>query len=369
MKMKIEAIEMRHICMRLKAPFRTSFGVEHDRHCLILRVLSEGLEGWGECVAGQFPGYSYETVGTAWHVLSEFFFPPLLGNELRDIQSFRSTNKGIRGHPLARAALEMALWDLKAKRQDCSLAEILGGITHRVSVGVSVGIQPSAAELMNVIAGYIEAGYGRVKLKIEPGNDVEAVQTVRSAYPELPLWVDANSAYTLDEAHVFEALDEMDLMLIEQPLAADDLIDHSKLQARIRTPICLDESIRGLRHMQQALEIDACRVLNMKQARVGGLQEALDIHTLCFGEDVPVWCGGMLETGIGRAANLALASLPGFRLPADISATDRYYTEDIANPRFTLNVDSTIDVPQGPGLGVTVDSDALERFSLRTVTF
>ncbi len=367
--MQIDRIEMRHVRMRLVSPFRTSVGVEHDRDCLVLRIFSEGLEGWGECVAGSLPGYSYETVGTAWHVLSEFFFPSLLKDRPRDVPSFRLATEHIRGHPLARAGLEMALWDLEAKRRNASLADLLGGEKDRVAVGVSVGIQPNTSTLLQVVAAYVEAGYRRVKLKIEPGSDIGGVRAVRTEYPTLPLQVDANTAYAIENVDVFEAMDAYQLLMIEQPFAEDDLLDHSKLQARIETPICLDESIRGLRQVRQALEIDACRILNIKQARVGGLQEALAIHDYCSGKNVPLWCGGMLETGIGRAANLALASLPGFTLPGDISASDRYYVDDIAAPRFRLNPDSTIDVPRGEGLGVTIDMDALQRFTLRSQSY
>jgi O-succinylbenzoate synthase len=367
--MNIERIEIYHMRMRLNSPFRTSVGVEHDRDCLILCLHSEGLKGWGECVAGQFPGYSYETVGTAWHVLTEFLVPILLKNDTWDVPAFVQSTREIRGHPLARAGLEMALWDLSAKRKGVSLSKFLGGIKSKVPVGVSIGIQPDIATLLEVVNGYVDLGYMRVKLKIEPGNDLESVSAVRLEHPDLPLQVDANTAYRIDDAATLKAMDEFDLAMIEQPFAEDDLLDHSKLQARIRTPICLDESILGLRHIRQAIELDACRVLNVKQARVGGIQEALAIHEFCAGNEIPLWCGGMLETGIGRAANLALASLPGFTLPGDISATDRYYIEDIAEPRFELNPDSTIDVPCEEGLGVTIDKQALARFTLRTESF
>lgn len=355
--------------MRLKSPFRTSVGVEHDRDCLILCLFSEGLEGWGECVAGSFPGHTYETVGTAWQILIEFFLSILLTNNKWDVPSFSHATENIRGHPLARASLEMALWDLDAKRNNVSLSSLLGGEKERVPVGVSVGIHPNETALLETVSGYVAQGYQRVKLKIEPGNDLESVRTVREEHPALPLQVDANTAYRIDDAAIFEDMEEFDLQMIEQPFAEDDLLDHSKLQARIRTPLCLDESIRRLRHVHQAIELDACRVVNIKQARVGGIWEALAIHEFCYQREVPLWCGGMLETGIGRAANLALASLPGFTLPGDISATDRYYDEDIAEPRFELNQDSTIDVPRGEGLGVKIDKRALARVTLRTETF
>ncbi|TET84722.1 MAG: o-succinylbenzoate synthase [Anaerolineales bacterium] len=363
--MKIEGIELRHVRMRLRAPFETSVGVELDRDCLIIRVDSEGMTGWGECAAGSTPGYSYETTETAWHVLSEFFIPTVLGRQVEEIGDYHRRLGAYKGHNLARAGLEMALWDLLAKVQGKSLAAILGGVVERVPVGVSIGIQQDPDVLVDVVRQYIEAGYRRVKIKIKPGRDVVEVEAVRKSFPDLPLQVDANSAYTLEDGAVFKSLDDQQLLLIEQPLAEDDLIDHSRLQAHLQTPICLDESIISARHARQALEIDACRVVNIKSGRVGGLLEGLAVHDLCYEAGVPVWCGGMLETGIGRAANLALASLPGFTLPGDISASDRYYAEDIAEPRFTLNADSTIDVPTGAGLGVEVVSDALERVTLR----
>jgi len=367
--MKVERVVLHHVRMPLLSPFETSFGREEQRDCVILRVDSEGLVGWGECVADQSPGYSYETADTAWHVLAEFFLPAVLGGDLRAPADLATRLQPFRGHPLARAGLEMALWDLEGKRLGRSLASLLGGQRERVSVGVSVGIQRDPDTLLQTVAAYLEDGYRRVKLKIKPGRDVEDVRQVRGRFPELPLQVDANSAYTLDLAQVFEAMDDLDLLLIEQPLAEDDLIDHSRLQARLRTAICLDESILSRRHARQAIEIGACRVINIKAGRVGGLEEGRAIHDLCRERGIPVWCGGMLETGIGRASNLALASLPGFTLPGDISATDRYYREDIAEPRFTLNSDSTISVPREPGLGVEVVPESLERFTIRHGSF
>jgi len=367
--MKIESVEIRHVRMRLRSPFETSFGVEIDRDCIIIQVKSEGLTAWGECAAGIIPGYSYETIGTAWHVLTDFFIPAILGQDISDVHDFRSRLQEFKGHNMARAGLEMAIWDLQGKILEKPLAVLLGGVLKQVPVGVSVGIQDNADVLVEVVSQYVEAGYRRVKLKIKPGKDVGEVEVVRKTYPDLPLQVDANSAYTLDDVALFEALDSFQLLLIEQPLAEDDLIDHSHLQARLQTPICLDESILSVHHVRKALEIDACRVINIKSGRVGGLLESLAIHDLCQGADVPVWCGGMLETGIGRAANLALASLPGFVLPGDISATDRYYAEDIAEPRFTLNANSTIDVPEGAGLGVDLVLEVLERFTLRREIF
>ena len=369
MSLRVDRIEMRHVRMRLVSPFETSFGVEHDREAIILRVQADGLDGWGECVAGAFPGYSYETVGTAWHVLEAFFIPEVLVRPLTTIDDYRSAVAGVKGHPLARAGLELALWDLFGKAKGSALAAMLGGVRTSVEVGVSIGIQADPAALVRAAEGYLRQGYRRVKVKIKPGRDVEEVKAVRQAYPEVALQVDANSAYTLDQSASLEELDGFGLLLIEQPLAEDDLLDHARLQARIKTRICLDESILSQRHARQALEAEACRVINIKAARVGGLAEAVAIHDLCLRQAVPVWCGGMLETGIGRAANLALASLPGFSLPGDISASARYYARDLAEPAFALNPDSTIDVPAGPGLGVSVLEDELERVTLRKAEF
>jgi O-succinylbenzoate synthase len=271
----------------------------------------------------------------------------------------------VRGHQMAKAGLEMALWDLMGQAQGRPLRALLGGVRQRVEVGVSVGLQESPAELVKVVDGYLAQGYRRIKIKIKPGRDVVDARVVREAFPELRLQVDANSAYTLASAEALLPLDELNLLLIEQPLAEDDLWDHSRLQAKFSTPLCLDESITTPRHARQALEMGACKVINIKPGRVGGLSHGLAIHDLCRARSVPVWCGGMLETGVGRAANLALAALPGFTLPGDISATDRYYNEDITHERFSLNPDSTITVPNGNGLGVTVNRKALEKYTLR----
>jgi O-succinylbenzoate synthase len=368
MSWTLERVELRQIRMPLLSPFETSFGIEDDREAIVLRISAEGMTGWGECVAGAFPGYSYETVGTAWHALESFFIPALLGQR-SDVQTFRAVIERYKGHPQARAGLELALWDLAGKAEGRSLQSLLGGALPRVAVGVSIGIQSDAASLVRTVAAYLDQGYRRVKIKIKPGRDLEEARAVRTAFPRLALQVDANSAYSLAEADRLKALDELDLLLVEQPLAEDDLIDHARLQRELRTPICLDESILSARHARQALDIGACRVINIKPARLGGLTEAKAVHDLCLERGIPVWCGGMLETGIGRAANLALASLPGFRLPGDISASARYYSRDIATPAFTLNPDSTIDVPQGSGLGIEVDLAELDRVTVRTAEF
>jgi O-succinylbenzoate synthase len=265
---------------------------------------------------------------------------------------------------MAKAGLEMAYWDLMGKQQGKSLKEMLGGHHDKVEVGVSVGLQESPKDLLRVVNGYLQQGYNRIKIKIKPGRDIGDVKVVRDAFPDIRLQVDANSAYTLETALALSPLDGMNLLLIEQPLAEDDLWEHSILQRRFITPICLDESILSLRHARAALEMGACRIINIKAGRVGGLSQAMAIHDLCHTFDIPVWCGGMLETGVGRASNLALASLPNFRLPGDISATDRYYELDITQESFSLNQDSTIDVPSSPGLGVSINHGALDRFTL-----
>jgi O-succinylbenzoate synthase len=363
--MRIERIELHHIKMRLKNTFITSFGEELDRECLLVRVYSEGLDGWGECVATRVPGFSYETVETAWHVLRDFFIPAILNRPISHPRELKQHLQAYKGHPLARAGLEMALWDIGGKLDGKCLRELFGGEKHSVPVGVSVGIQENPEAMIAKVGEYLQLGYGRIKIKIKPSADMEVASAVRDRYPDINLQVDANSAYALSDAPLFKDLDSLDLSMIEQPLAEDDLIDHAALQAQIKTPLCLDESIRNQRHAGQAIAIEACRVINIKSGRVGGLTEAIAIHDCCLREGVPVWCGGMLETGIGRAANLALASLPGFTLPGDISASDRYYDPDIAEPRFMLNSDSTIDVPDRPGLGVDVLPEELERVTVK----
>ncbi len=371
--LRLHTITLYHLRMPLVAPFETSFGRITHRECLVVEARdAEGQVGWGEVVADRDPGYAYETVGTAWLILADFLIPLALEEPLDAADpaaDFQARAAKVRGHPMAKAGLEMALWDLRGKREGRSLRAMLGGVRRQVPVGVSVGIQPTVAALVDAVAAYVAQGYRRVKIKIKPGRDLAETQAVRQAFPDLPLQVDANSAYTLETAQALKPLDDLNLLLIEQPLAEDDLWDHRKLQAAFRTPLCLDESITSPRLARQALEMDACRVINIKQGRVGGLRNAKAIHDLAQAQGVPVWCGGMLETGLGRAANLALASLPNFALPGDISATERYYARDITHERFTLNPDSTITVPEGPGLGVTVDRDALAAYTVACRTW
>jgi O-succinylbenzoate synthase len=363
--MKIERVTLHHVRMKLQSHFETSFGRIEMRDCILVEVASEGITGWGECVADRDPGYSEETSGTAWHILQDFLVPMVLGKMVEHPADFHTIAAGVRRNPLAKAGLEMALWDVYGQQQGQSLRALLGGERTKVPVGVSIGIQDSPEKLLETAAGYLAQGYRRVKIKIKPGRDVGDTRAIREAYPDLSLQVDANSAYTLETATGLKPLDDLGLLLIEQPLAEDDLWDHHFLQAEFNTPICLDESIHSVRHARQAIEMGAARVINIKAGRVGGVSQGVAIHDLCRKHNLRVWCGGMLETGVGRAANLALASLPNFSLPGDISATERYYAEDITNEVFTLNPDSTIDVPDKPGLGVTINQKALEKVTLR----
>jgi len=363
--MKIERIELHHVEMELVHPFETSFGREFTRSCVLVSVHADGLTGWGECPVDAGPWFSSETVETAWHVLRDFLIPAVLGQDVASPADVVDRFRRVRGHPMARAGLENAVWDLLAQAQGVSLADMLGGKRDRVPVGVSVGIEPTIELLLDRVAQHVAEGYGRVKLKIKPGWDVDVIRAVRERWPDLPLQVDANCAYTPADAPLLRELDQFDLLLIEQPLHHEDIVDHAALQARLCTPLCLDESIRSPEHARWALDIGACRVINIKVGRVGGLTAARQIHDLCAARSVPVWCGGMLETNVGRATNVALATLPNFALPGDISASARYYREDIAAPDFRLNADSTLSVPAGPGLGVRVIPERLAAVRLR----
>jgi O-succinylbenzoate synthase len=373
--MRIERVDLYHVSQPLASPFETSFGRQEKRECLVLGLHAEGLTGWGECVANSAPGYSYETSGTAWHILSDFLIPAVLGRTLHEPEEMVGWLKFARGHPLAKAALDQAAWDITAQRDGLSLAQKLAspypeGPRSLVKVGVSIGIQASVERTLEVIQQHLELGYGRIKLKIKPGHDLALAQAARAAFPDTSIMLDANSAYRLEDAPIFQAMDDLDLLMIEQPLDYEDIYDHSRLRPLITTPLCLDESIHSADHARFALAIGACDIINIKPARVSGWTEACRVHDLCRANGVPVWCGGMLETGIGRAAQLALASLPGFTLPGDISATARYYAEDVARPDFVLNgEDSTISVPAGPGLGVELDMGRLASVTVRQATF
>jgi O-succinylbenzoate synthase len=360
----VRAIEIRMVGLPLVRPFRTSFGIETEKVCVLVRAIGDDVEGWGECVAGIDPGYSEEFNEGVWLVTREFLVPALFAAGDVLAEDLDAVLSGVRGNPMAKAALIDAFLDRELRVAGRSLADHLGADKDRVACGVSVGIADSIESLLLQVDGYLADGYRRIKLKIEPGTDVDHVRAVREAHPEILLSVDANAAYTLDDAGVFLALDEYDLLMIEQPLHQDDLVQHAALQGRIRTPICLDESIRSAADAAAAIELGACRIVNIKQGRVGGIPEARRIHDVCRAAGVPVWCGGMLETGIGRATNLALAALPGFTLPGDTSASSRYFADDITEP-FVMDPDGTMAVPGGPGIGVTPRPDRLEACTRR----
>jgi len=357
---EIAAIELRLVALPLVRPFRTSFGEERDKVAVLVRLETpDGVTGWGECVASPSPLYSEEFNDAAWLAIRDHLGPPLLDAGPLDPHGLVAAMSWVRGHRMSKAALEMAFLDAWLRARDGSLAAFLGAERDRVACGVSVGIAASPEALVEQVAGYVEAGYRRVKLKIEPGWDVQPVTAVANACPGTPLSVDANAAYRLADLPVFEALDALDLVMVEQPLGHEDLLEHAVLARRIATPVCLDESIRSAADARAALELGACRIVNIKQGRVGGLLEARRVHDVSREHGAPVWCGGMLETGIGRAANLALAALPGFTLPGDISASDRYFAEDLTEPH-RMAPDGTMAVPRGPGLGLEPLPDRLE---------
>jgi o-succinylbenzoate synthase len=355
----IKQIEMRELRMRLLHPFETSFGVTQDRHILLIKVTDGAHAGWGEVTAGEGPFYSYETTETAWHVLRDFIIPGLLRRQAREI----------RGHNMARAGLETALRDLDAKIKNVPLWKSLGGTRERIDCGVSIGIQPTIDKLLEKIDTEVKAGYRRIKIKIKPGWDVEVIRQVRAAFPDIRLMGDANSAYTLADVDVFRKMDKYNVMMFEQPLHYEDMIDHAELQKQIETPICLDESIHSADDARKAIKIGACRIINIKLGRVGGHAEVRAVHDVCRDNGIPVWCGGMLESGIGRAHNVALSSLENFSLPGDVSASKRYWAEDIIDPPVEVSPEGQISQRSGPGIGYRVKEDLVERLTVRHQAF
>ncbi|HEV2834211.1 MAG TPA: o-succinylbenzoate synthase [Pyrinomonadaceae bacterium] len=358
-RFQVEQIEVRTVRLRLNEPFETSFGKIDSRLIILVSLAGEGLTGWGEVVAAEEPRYSYETVGTARHVIRDYLGPAVLQRPLTDLEDFASRFASFRGHNMAKAGLELAYMDLVAQTRNESLSNVIGGTRSEIAVGVSLGIQPTVDQLLRRVEQYLALGYQRIKLKIKPGWDVDVVREVRRRHPDILLSVDANSAYRVEDRSRLQELDQFNLLMIEQPLDHDDLLDHAKIQSVLRTPICLDESITGVRRARQALDAGSCQMINIKIGRVGGYSAALAIHDLCFAKGVPVWCGGMLESGIGRAHNIALASLPGFTLPGDISASSRYFARDVIIPPVTVSANGTVDVPRASGLGFDVDLDYL----------
>lgn len=350
----------------LRRAYETSGSVEtHQTHVLV-RAESEGAVGWGESVAPELPWYSGETPRTVWYALSEIIVPRLLGADLAGAAQVERELEWIREHRMAKAAIEMAVWDLEAKRAGVPLSRLLGGTRERILCGVAIGLQPTVPALLARIEEELRGGYQRVKLKIKPGRDVEIAEAVRTRFPDLPFMLDANSAYSLADVETFRRIDASRPTMIEQPLAHDDIVDHATLQRQIASPICLDESIHSGEDARKAIEIGATKVINIKAGRVGGLAGAKRIHDVCVARGVPVWCGGMLEMGIGRAHNVHLASLPGFSLPGDVAASARYFDTEIVGEPFTVTADGTMAVPTGPGIGVTVLEDAIRTLALET---
>ena len=365
-QLRIEKVEIRLVRLPLNEPFETSFGRIDSRLIFLVAVEGEGLAGWGEVVAEEEPRYSYETVDTARHVIRDYLAPAILSRPVASLGDLAARLASFRGHNMAKAGLELAYTDLLARTRGQSLSELIGGARARIPVGVSLGIQRTLDQLLERVERYLGLGYQRIKLKIKPGWDVDIVRAVRRRHPDILLSVDANGAYTIKDRHHLQAFDQFGLLMIEQPLDHDDLLDHAKLQAVMTTPICLDESITGLKRAEQALEIGSCRIINIKIGRVGGYSQALAIHDLCHARGIPVWCGGMLESGVGRAHNIALASLPGFLLPGDISASSRYFARDVIAPQVSVAADGTVEVPRGPGLGFEIDLDYIASNSQST---
>jgi len=366
--MRIERAILREVPLELKEPFETSHGRVHQKRVLLLTLLGEGLEGWGECVAASDPSYTSETTETAWHLLTDFVLPQVVGREVTRAEAALEPVDWIRGHRMALATVEMAVWDLIARAEGVSLSRKLGGERSVVPVGVSLGLRSSVDLLAEAVQAALAEGYARVKLKIEPGRDLDVLAGIRERFPDATLSADANCAYTLGDASRLKELDAFDLQMLEQPLAYDDFLGHARLQEHLRTPVCLDESITSVRDASLALELASCRVVNLKPGRVGGHGTSRRIHDLLSAADMPIWCGGMLETGVGRAHNVALASLLGFTLPGDISASRRYWARDIVSPEFVVDC-GTMRVPDGPGIGVEVDAERLDALTTRIASY
>jgi O-succinylbenzoate synthase len=362
---KIDRLELRLVKLPLVHFFETSFGRIDDKHFILVRADGEGATGYGECVAEQDPYYSAETNDTAWHIIADFVAPRVLGVEFAHPRDLFAALKAIRGHNMAKAAVEMAAWDLFAKQRGEPLSRVLGGHRDRIASGVSIGIQHSLDELAAKVERELAAGYRRIKIKIKPGWDVAPVEMIRARFGAIPLMVDANAAYTLADADHLAQLDRFDLMMIEQPLDYDDIADHAALQRRLTTAICLDESIKTVGIARDAIAAGACRIINIKPGRVGGFTESIRLHDLCASHGIPVWHGGMLESGIGRAANVHLSTLPNFTLPGDIAASKRYFDPDLIDPPIEVAADGTVAVPAGAGIGVSINQDRVDAATLR----
>ena len=363
--MRIDGLILRELHMPLVRPFQTSFGITRNRRILLVEVRSEGLTGWGECTAGERPHFSSESTDTAWQVIVDELGPMLAGAHPDHGGSCPKLFEIVRGNPMAKAALENAIWDIEAQREGISLSRLIGGVREKIPCGVSLGIQKSISELMDIIEKELAAGYQRIKLKCKPGWDVEVFEKVRNQWPDILLSCDANSAYKLRDADHLATFDQFDLLMVEQPLWYDDFYYHSMLQKRMTTPICLDESIRNRRDALAAIEMESCRIINIKLGRVGGFSEAIAVHNAAQEKGIPVWCGGMLESGIGRSHNIALSTLENFRLPGDVSASARYWMEDIIEPEVTVTSEGEIIIPDSPGRGYEVRTDLVEKLTVR----
>jgi o-succinylbenzoate synthase len=363
--MRIERLTLRELRMRLKAPFETSFGVIQDRRILLVEAIVDGVSGWGEVTTTESPSYNSETTDTAWHIISDFIVPRLIGAELQKATDVATFLAPIRGHQMAKAGVENAVWDAEAQLRQMPLAKLLGGQLDEIACGVSLGIRESPDALVKKVEEELRNGYQRIKLKIKPGKDLEFVAAVRREFPRIRLSVDANSAYTLEDSAHLQKLDDFDLLMIEQPLQWDDIHSHAKLQSQIRTAICLDESVNHTAHALSAIELGACRIINIKLGRVGGHTSARQVHDICQQHSLPVWCGGMLESGVGRAHNVAMSTLTNFTLPGDVSASRRYWDEDIIEPEIEVTKQGTIPVPRAVGLGYGIKRDLIERLTSR----
>ena len=365
--MKIEAITIRELQMPLKHFFETSFGRTTSRRVVLVTAHCEGVEGWAECVAGEGPFFSYEWIETAWTTIRDFLAPALLGEKIKEAKDSPALMSTVRGHPMAKAALENALWDAEARQKQLPLWKLLGGTRNVIACGVSIGIQDSHDQLMEKIETELAAGYQRIKVKVKPGWDMEVLEKIRKRWPDILLSCDANSAYRPCDFEHLHKFDEFNLLMIEQPLWDDDIFQHAQLQRELKTSICLDESIRHQRDAQAAIALEACRIINIKVGRVGGFSEAIAVHDLCQAQDIPVWCGGMLETGVGRAHNVALSTLPNFRLPGDVSASKRYWGEDIVEPEIQVSPRGTIPVSKQVGTGYELKKDLIARLTTRSL--
>ncbi|HLW81695.1 MAG TPA: o-succinylbenzoate synthase [Candidatus Acidoferrales bacterium] len=363
--MRIESVTLREIHMPLVMRFETSFGATTERRILLVEVKADGVSGWGECVAGEAPYYSPETVETAWLILREFLWPEVRAKGFGAASEVSDMLAHTRGHNMAKAGLESAIWDAEAKQKNMPLWKLLGGTRQEIPCGVSIGIQPTAEQLLTNVEKELAAGYQRIKIKIKPGRDVKLVEAVRKRWPQIRLMADANSAYTLEDMAVLKQLDPFALMMIEQPLGWDDIYSHVKLQKQLETPICLDECIHEYHHAVAAIEMGACRIINMKMGRVGGHAVVRQIHDLCKKNGVPMWCGGMLESGIGRAHNIALSTLENFTLPGDVTASKRYWAEDIVEPEVEVTPKGTIKVPTSAGIGYEPKLQRIEKLTVR----